>query len=142
MNDTIQNYIRIGHTATGEYGNYNCTDLKDFPTPSGLSYSLNDVDKDPFTDLEGFTHRNRVRIDVLSLDLEYAYLEPEVKKYLLQRIKPEWFYVEIIDPDTNERKVHKMYASSKESSVWRVFQDENGNWVNKYIDFAVSFVEE
>ena len=142
MNYTIQNYIRIGHTATGSYGNYVCSDLQDFPTPSALNYSHNDVDKDPFTDLKGFTHRNRVRIDVLTLELEYSYLEPEVEKYLLERISPEWFYVEFINPKTNKREVHKMYASSKTSGVFRVVQDEDGNWVNKYIDFVVTFVEE
>ena len=142
MNNTIQNYIRIGHTATGEYGSYVCEDLQDFPTPSSLGYSLNDVDKDPFTDLEGFTHRNRVRIDVLSLDLTYKYLTAETKEYLLQRIKPAWFYVEIINPDTNEKEIHKMYASSKKSNVLKVTQDEKGNWINEYVDFTVSFVEE
>lgn len=142
MQDTIENYIRIGHTATGEYGNYVCEDLQPFPTPSGITYSLNDVDKDPFTDLAGFTHRNRVRIDVLSVDLEYKYLEAETKKYLLQRIKPEWFYVEIINPDTNEKEIHKMYASSKKSNVLKVTQDGDGNYINEYIDFQVSFVEE
>lgn len=142
MMNTIQSYIRIGHNATGEYGNYVCNDLQDFPTPSGLTYGLNDVDKDPFTDLLGFTHRNRVRSDVLVLDLEYAYLCPELISYLLLRIKPEWFYVEVTDPDTNTRVVHKMYASSKSVSVLKVEQDLIGAWRNQYTDFTVSFVEE
>ena len=55
-------------------GTYNCIDLQDFPTPSSMSSTLHDLDKDAFTDLEGYTHRNRVRHDVVSVTLNYSVL--------------------------------------------------------------------
>ena len=138
----LENYIRIGHNATGSYGNYVCTDLADFPTPSEMPYTLNDVDKDPFTDLAGFTHRNRVRIDVLTVDLNYKYMTDEIQAYILQRIQPEWFYVELINPKTKRKEIHKMYASSKSTNVLKATKDENGNYINEYISFQVTLVEE
>lgn len=142
MQETIQNYIQIGHTATGSYLNYECSDLQDFATPSGMQYGLHDVDKDPFTDLTGFTHRNRVRSDVYTLDLTYNYLAPELISYLLKRIKPEWFYVNFINPNEDGNYiVHKMYASDKTFSVLKSIQ-LNGKWSNDYVDLTVTFVEE
>ena len=55
-----ENYIRIGSSANN---------LQDFPTPTGLGRTLHDVDKDAFTDLLGYNHRNRVRHDVEDLTL-------------------------------------------------------------------------
>lgn len=140
----LEKYIRISHTATGEYGKYVVAekDWITFPTPSEMPYTLNDVDKDPFTDLSGFTHRNRVRIDVLTFDLIYKYMNEDTQAYILQAIEPEWFYVEIIHPKKKTRTIHKMYASSKGTNVMRVTQDENGNYINEYVDFQVTLVEE
>ena len=138
----LENYIRIGHTATGEYGNYDCSDLADFPTPSEMPYTLNDVDKDPFTDLEGFTHRNRVRIDVLTVDLNYKYMTDDIQEYILKRIEPEWFYVELINPKTKRKEIHKMYASSKATNVMRATKNSDGSYTNEYIAFQVTLVEE
>ena len=47
-----ENIIRVGNSPET---------LASFPTPSSIGYLLADVDKDPFTDLQGYTHRNRVR---------------------------------------------------------------------------------
>ena len=190
----LEQYIRVSHKATGEFGNYvvqdeytevhnenvyvkyvdsddnvywyneedetiynsewvlqdnvnvkNLTKVSDwlsFPTPSEMPYTLNDVDKDPFTDLRGFTHRNRVRIDVLSINLNYKYLNEDTQAYVLQAIEPEWFYIEIIHPKTKKRSIHKVYASSKKFNVFKVIQNESGEYVNDYIDFQVTLVEE
>lgn len=190
----LDNYIRISHYATGDYGNYvvpdeittthngttytkyldssnnvywyNSTeqvvynnsweaqqgiDIQtltkasywiNFPTPSEMPYTLNDVDKDPFTDLTGFTHRNRVRIDVLTFDCNYKYLDEDTQAYVLQAIEPEWFYAEIINPKTKVKEIHKVYASSKKTNVRLVREDENHNYYNDYIDFQVTLVEE
>ena len=94
-----------------------------FPTPSEMPYTLNDVDKDPFTDLLGFTHRNRVRIDVLTFDCNYKYLDDDTQAYVLQVIEPEWFYAEIINPKTKVKEIHKVYCSSKGTNV-RVVRKE------------------
>lgn len=140
----LENYIRVSHKASGDFGNYTVaeSDWLSFPTPSSMPYTLNDVDKDPFTDLLGFTHRNRVRIDVLTFDLQYNYLDEDTQAYVLQAIEPEWFYVEIIHPKTKKRSIHKVYASSKSTDVMRVTQDSNGNYVNQYVGFSVTLVEE
>ena len=114
----------------------------DFPTPSEMPYTLNDVDKDPFTDLQGFTHRNRVRVDVLTFDCNYKYLDEDTQAYVLQVIEPEWFYCEIINPKTKAREIHKFYASSKGTNVRIVREDTNHNWYNDYVDFQVTMVEE
>ena len=98
-----ENYIRVGHTATQDSeGNYVCTDLENFPTPSVLSRTLHDVDKDAFTDLEGYTQRNRVRHDVEDLQLSYSILSDNDEAYILNRISPEWFYVELTDKKTKQ----------------------------------------
>lgn len=115
----LEKYIRISHNATGEFGNYVVAedDWLDFPTPSEMPYTLNDVDKDPFTDLAGFTHRNRVRTDVITFDLVYKYMNEDTQAYILQAIEPEWFYVEIIHPKKKTKTIHKVYASSKKFNV-------------------------
>ena len=140
----LENYIRISHTATGEYGSYvvDDNDWINFPTPSEMPYTLNDVDKDPFTDLIGFTHRNRVRVDALTFDLNYKYMNDDTQAYILQVIEPEWFFVEIINPKTKAKEIHKFYASSKKTNVRLVRQDENQNFYNDYVDFQVTLVEE
>lgn len=190
----LENYIRISHYATGDYGNYvvpneittthnntiyteyldssnniywyNSTEQKvynsswveqqsisisslakasywiNFPTPSEMPYTLNDVDKDPFTDLQGFTHRNRVRIDVITFDCNYKYLDEDTQAYILQVIEPEWFYAEIINPKTKTKEIHKVYASSKKTDVRVARKDENDRYYNDYIDFQVTMVEE
>lgn len=130
-----ENYIRIGHLEDG-------TDLQDFPTPSALGTTLADVDKDPFTDLEGYTQRNRVRHDVVSITLDYNVLSDNDLQYILNRISPVWFYVELIDKKTKQKKIHKMYASDKTFETWRIWQDSSGNWNEEDIAFSVTFVEQ
>ena len=140
-NTKYENFIRIGHTATGEYGNYVCTDLEDFPVPTSMTRRLHDVDKDAFTDLEGFTHRNRVRHDVEDFDLGFAILNDDDEAYILNRIDPEWVYVELTDKKTKQKSIHKMYASDKQWNVykaWRVGDD----WQEANLDFTFSMVEE
>lgn len=142
--DYLENYIRVSHRASGSYGNYTVAagDWINFPTPSEMPYTLNDVDKDPFTDLKGFTHRNRVRVDVLTFDLNYKYLNEDTQAYVLQTIEPEWFYVEIINPKTKTKQIKKVYASSKGTNVRIAKKDGNGNYYNDYVGFQVTLVEE
>ena len=102
-----EDYIRIGHTATESVGEnneriYNCTDLEDFPTPSSMSPTYHDVDLEPFTDLEGYTSRNRVRSDVNDYELGWNYLSDDDLAYILTRIKPQWIYVELIDKNKRD----------------------------------------
>lgn len=140
-NTKYEDFIRIGHTATGEYGNYVCTDLEDFPVPTSMTRRLHDVDKDAFTDLEGFTHRNRVRHDVEDFDLGFAILNDDDEAYILNRISPEWVYVELTDKKTKQKSIHKMYASDKQWNVYKVWQVGN-EWQEANLDLAFSMVEE
>ncbi len=143
-----ENYIRVGHTGQeigyDDYGQvmYSCSDLQDFPTPSTLGVTLRDVDKDPFTDLGGYTHRNRVRHDVYELEIGYNVLSNDDENYILNRISPEWIYVELIDKKTKQKRVHKMYASDKAWDTWMIWKDKDGNWCELNQAFSFSLVEE
>ena len=137
-----EDYIRIGHTATGDFGNYICTDLQNFPTPGQLKRKLHDVDKDAFTDLRGFTHRNRVRHDVEDLEISFPILSDADEQTILQMISPDWIYVELVNKKTGLKEVHKMYASDKQWDTFIIFKDEQGNWHSEDVSFTFSLVEE
>ena len=145
-NTKYDSYIRIGHTLNssnpGTHGNYNCTDLQTFPVATAMQRRLHDVDVDAFTDLLGYTHRNRVRHDVEDFDLGFAVLNDTDEQYILNRISPEYIYVELKDKKTGERRVHKMYASDKEWNTYHLYQDENNNWYEVNTEFSFSLVEE
>ena len=137
-----ENFIQVGHTATKSGSTYTSSDLEDFPTPSAIGYLLADVDKDAFTDLQGYTHRNRVRHDVLSLTLEYPVLSEDDLAYILNRISPQWFYVYVKNKKTKQYETHKMYASDKQFNSFRAWIDENDQWHEVHNEFTVTFVEE
>lgn len=139
-----EKYIRVGHTAIeNPDGSYTCTDLQDFPTPSAIGRTLHDVDKDAFTDLQGYTHRNRVRHDVEELELSYSILSDNDISYILNRISPEWIYVELIDKKTQQKKICKMYASDKAWDLFKVWIDPSDNtWHEEQIEFSFSLVEQ
>lgn len=138
-----ENYIRIGHNGTEvSTGVYTCDDLKDFPTPSILGRKLHDTDKDAFTDLQGYTHRNRVRSEVEDITLTYNILSDDDESFILEMIKPEWIYVELINKRTKQKEVHKMYASDKEWDTFMVWKDDDGNWHTEDSAFTFSLVEE
>lgn len=143
-NTKYDNHIRISHTATGSYRNYrvNESDWRNLPVPTSMARRLHDVDVDAFTDLLGFTHRNRVRDEVEDFDLGYAILNDDDEAYLLELIRPEWFYVELINKRTKKKEIHKMYASDKEWNVYHCWRDASGNWHEANTDFAFSLVEE
>lgn len=130
-----ESYIRVGHTADG-------SDLANFPTPSSIGRSLKDVDLDAFTDLKGYTQRNRVRHDVEQITLGYSILSPEDERYLLNRISPVWIYVELTDKKTGTKRIHKMYASDKDWNVRWVTQQSNGDWYEQDIEFEVTLTEQ
>jgi len=128
-----ETFIRVGNSANS---------LADFPTPSSIGYLLADVDKDPFTDLQGYTHRNRVRHDVLSLNLAYNVLSEDDLSFILNAISPVWIYVQVKDKKTQQTSVHKMYASDKEFNSFRVWQDDNNVWHEEHTDLTVTLVEQ
>ena len=128
-----ENYIRLGNTANT---------LQNFPPPSSIGITLHDVDKDPFTDLQGYTHRNRVRHDVYDIEVGYSVLSDNDLAFILNAISNEWVYIELIDKKTLQRSVHKVYASDKQFNTFRVVRDSDNNWRTIEEAFTVTFVEE
>lgn len=139
-----ENYIRVGHNATQNIdGSWNCTDLVPFPTPSEIGRVLHDVDVDAYTDLRGYTQRNRVRNDVEEITLKYSILSDNDEAFILNKLQPVWIYVELIDKKTKQKKVHKMYASDKEWNVFKAWYDEqSGTFREETYDFTFSLVEQ
>ena len=128
-----ETYIRVGPTQNN---------LSDFPTPSEFKRTFSDVDKDPFTDLKGYTHRNRVRHDVENFTLTYYILSDEDLQYILNAISPVWFYCEVTNLKTGNKTIHTMYASDKQWDTYKVEKDNNNNWVETTAAFTVTFVEQ
>lgn len=128
-----ENYIRVGNSPST---------LANFPTPSTLGITLHDVDKDAFTDLQGYTHRNRVRHDVYDIQLGYNVLSDADLAFILNAISNEWIYIELKDLKTGARSVHKVYASDKAKDTMLVFKDDNNNWHAINQAFSVTLVEE
>lgn len=131
-----ESYIRVAH-------NSNYSDAQNFPTPSSVGRSLKDVDLDAYTDLTGHTQRNRVRHDVEQITLGFNVLSPNDEQYILNRISPEWIYVELTDKKTGNKAWHKMYASDKDWNVHRVMYDSSTNkWYEQDQDFEVTLTEQ
>ena len=131
-----ENYIRVAH-------NSNYSDAANFPTPSSIARSLKDVDLDAYTDLTGHTQRNRVRHDVEQITLGYNVLSPTDESYILNRISPEWIYVELTDKKTGNKAWHKMYASDKDWNIHRVqYDNTNSKWYEQDMDFEVTLTEQ
>ena len=131
-----ESYIRVAH-------NSDYSDAANFPTPSAIGRGLRDVDLDAYTDLQGYTQRNRVRNNVEQIRLDYNILSPTDESYILNRINPEWIYVELTDKLTGNKAWHKMYASDKEWSVHRVQYDTvNSKWYEEDITFSVTLTEQ
>ena len=128
-----ENYIRVGNSPSS---------LADFPTPSTLGITLHDVDKDAFTDLQGYTHRNRVRHDVYDIQLGYSVLSDADLAFILNAISNQWIYIELKDAKTQQRSVHKVYASDKAFDTYRVVKDDQNNWQTIHQAFSVTLVEE
>lgn len=130
-----EDYIRIGHQADG-------SDLANFPTPSAIGRSLKDVDLDAYTDLRGYTQRNRIRHDVEQITLGYNVLSPDDEAYILNRISPVWIYVELTDKKTKQKSLHKMYASDKDWNVKWAMKNSDGSWYEQDVDFEVTLTEQ
>lgn len=128
-----ENYIRVGSSANN---------LQNFPTPATLHRTLHDVDKDAFTDLQGYTHRNRVRHDVEDIEVSFPVLSVQDRATILNMISPTWIYVELVDAKTQQRKVIKMYASDKEWDTFLIYKDANNNWQTEDVDLTFSLIQE
>lgn len=128
-----ENYIRIGASSSS---------LSSLPTPSSIGYTYSDVDKDAFTDLQGYTHRNRVRHDVLQLEISWEILGEQDISTILSQLDPVWVYVEVLDKHTRQKSVYKMYASDKKFNTFRAWKDSSNNWHEVSQAFSVTLVQE
>lgn len=134
-----ENYIRVGHQATQDgNGNWVCSDLQDFPTPSTFGRTLHDVDVDAYTDLEGYTQRNRVRHDVEDIALAYGIVSDEDENYILNRISPEYIYVELIDKKerTNVTDTHGYKKYTKSNAFYWYDSANNKMYNSSYVEVS------
>lgn len=128
-----ENYIKVGNDEN---------DLNSFPTPSSIGYALYDVDKDAFTDLQGYTHRNRVRHDVIGYELGYNVLSDADLAFILNAISNQWIYIELTDKKqvnhtTDENDYWKLIGKGDEATYW--YDTETGTiYDNTYSTTGVS----
>lgn len=120
----FENYIRVGNSPSS---------LKDFPTPSTLGVTLHDVDKDAFTDLQGYTQRNRVRHDVYDIQLGYNVLSDDDEAFILNALSNEWVYIELVDKKQRTHIVDgngywKLRGKTDEAVYW--YNSSNGTIYN------------
>ena len=128
-----ENYIRVGSSASS---------LSSLPTPTSVGYTFSDVDKDAYTDLQGYTQRNRVRHDVLQLEFSWETLGEDDVANILNLLGNVWTYVEVINKHTKRKEIYKMYASDKKVNAWRVWKDASGNWHEVNNAFSVTMVQQ
>lgn len=120
---------------------------KKFKTPSVCDISFQDIDvevddetkKKTVTDVgrgqTGYLKRNRVRANVIKIELEWNFLTPSEAKTLLQLLSYSghpWLWVCFHNPYTNAISTKKMYAGDRSISA-----TYNGN----YISLKVSLIE-
>jgi len=130
-----EDFIRVGWLPDG-------SDLQNFPTPSAFGRTLHDLDLDAYTNLQGYTERNRVRNNVEDIALGFNIASDNDLSYILERINKVWIYVELTDKRTKQKKLCKMYASDKTFDCWKAWKDGSNNWHTEHIDFAFSLVEQ
>ena len=128
-----ENYIRVGEVGGTLY---------DLPTPSSVSYSFKDVDKDPFTDLQGYTQRNRVRHDVLQITFVWDTLGEDDIQYILNKVGSQWIDLECLDKHTKQKHRYKVYASDKDFDTWRAWKDNNNQWHDVLTALTITFTEQ
>ena len=111
-----------------------------FPYVSvGVKEGLRDVDLDAYTNLEGYTVRNRVREDVRTLDFSFDNMEGRELHTLLNLVKKEWFNVTFFDEKDWAMVTKKMYCSDK--TYQKYYMADNPD-ENLYQNVAFGFVEQ
>lgn len=105
------------------------------PTPVDIDYGLEDLDADSSRDVTtGKLDRNRIRKDVVKLNLVYGIDKLSDISLLLNTISGENFTVEYFDLIENGRIEKVMYAGPKSFRVIKA----GGVWIK---GFKVNFTE-
>ena len=111
-----------------------------FPFTPVHEAGQNDVDKDAYTNLKGYTVRNRVRHDVKTLDFNIPTMTGAELKQLLDMRNPVWFQCTFFDESEWKIVTKKMYCSSPKYKKYYI--DKNNPLNNIYTDVQFGFVEE
>lgn len=111
-----------------------------FPYTPTHDAAQEDVDLDAYTNLEGYTVRNRVRHDVKTLDFNIPYMSGAELHQLLVMRDPVWFNASFFDEVEWKMVTKKMYCSTPKYRKEYIDKTNPNN--NIYADIQFSFVEE
>lgn len=113
---------------------------EEFPFTPVHDAGQNDVDLNSYTNLKGYTVRNRVRHDVKTLDFNIPTMTGAELKKILDMRDPVWFNCTFFDESEWKIVTKKMYCSSPKYKKYYI--DKNNLLNNIYTDIQFSFVEE
>lgn len=108
--------------------------------PTNISASQEDVDLDAYTNLSGYTIRNRVRHDVKTLEFNLPVMTGKELHNLLKLRDPVWFQCSFFDESEYKMVTKKMYCSSPKYTKY--YLDKNNPDNNIYTDINFSFIEQ
>lgn len=111
-----------------------------FPFTPTHDAAQEDVDLDAYTNLEGYTIRNRVRHDVKTLDFNIPYMNGSELHQLLAMRDGVWLNVSFFDEVAWGMVTKKMYCSTPK--YHKEYIDKSNPNKNIYTDVQFSFIEE
>ena len=112
----------------------------EFPYTPVHDAGQNDVDLDAYTNLAGYTIRNRVRHDVKTLDFNIPTMTGAEMKALMTMRTPVWFNCTFFDEAEWKMVTKKMYCSSPKYTKYYI--DPKDPLKNIYQNVQFGFVEE
>ena len=109
------------------------------PTPSGMSFTLQDYDSENSKrTISGKMTRDRIRANTLKISVSFAPLFGDELKTIIDSVTPQFFNVQLLDPRTNSIQTLEMYCGDKSFDTLRVFV-ESGKV--KYEGLSFSLIE-
>ena len=111
-----------------------------FPWTPEMDAGQEDVDRDAYTNLEGYTIRNRVRHDVKTLEFNIPYMSGSELHSLLALRDSVWFNCSFFDEMAWDMITVKMYCSSPK--YHKTYIDKTNPNNNIYTDIQFSFIQE
>ena len=112
----------------------------EFPYTPTFDAGQNDVDLDAYTNLQGYTIRNRIRHDVKTLDFNVPVMSGIEMKSLMEMRSPVWFQCTFFDETEWKMITKTMYCSSPKYTKY--YLDPVDPLKNIYTDVQFGFVEE
>lgn len=111
-----------------------------FPYTPEHDASQEDVDRDAYTNLDGYTIRNRVRHDVKTLTFNIPSMTGAELHTLLQLRSPVWFQASFFDESEWAVVTKTMYCSSPK--YHKLYIDKTNPNNNIYTNVQFSFIEQ